>query len=130
MLSPGLIPAVREDGESAQLNLTEEEFIAAVEHQPRPLVVPLSLERPIPGISPLTIYSGLPGPGGFLLESMEGSEKMARYSFLGKDPDLTVTFGEEVRVEGREPLLSIARFSGRGKRHRAGSSPSSGGSIS
>ncbi|MDD1666531.1 MAG: anthranilate synthase component I family protein [Methanomicrobiales archaeon] len=93
------------------LNLSEEEFVAAVEHQPRPLVIPLSLERPIPRISPLTIYAGLPGQRGFLLESMEGSEKMARYSFLGKDPDLTVTFGEGggVGVEGREPLLSIAR---------------------
>ena len=87
MLSPELIPAVRGNEESPRLNLTEEEFIAAVEHQPRPLVVPLSLERPIPRISPLTIYSGLPGPGGFLLESMEGSEKIARYSFLGKDPE-------------------------------------------
>jgi len=91
-----------------RLNLTEEEFITAVEHQPRPLVVPLSLERPIPRISPLTIYSGLPGEKGFLLESMEGSEKIARYSFLGKDPDLVITFREEGRVEGREPLLSIA----------------------
>lgn len=109
MLSPGLTSAVAKGEESSRLNLTEEEFIAAVEHQPRPLVIPLSLERPIPRISPLTIYSSLPGDGGFLLESMEGSEKMARYSFLGKDPDLTVTFGEEVRVEGREPLLSIAR---------------------
>jgi anthranilate synthase component 1 len=40
---------------------------------------------------------------------MEGSEKLARYSFLGKDPDLVITFGEEARVEGREPFLSIAR---------------------
>jgi anthranilate synthase component 1 len=109
MSNADLMPVLHEDEDSSRLNLTEEEFIAAVEHQPRPLVIPLSLERPIPGISPLTIYHGLPGPGGFLLESMEGSEKMARYSFLGKDPDLTVTFGEEVRVGGREPLLSIAR---------------------
>jgi anthranilate synthase component 1 len=105
------VSSVLESGAPPSLNLSEEEFIAAVEHQPRPLVIPLSLERPIPRISPLTIYAGLPGSGGFLLESMEGSEKMARYSFLGKDPDLTVTFGEEGRVgvEGREPLLSIAR---------------------
>ena len=109
MLSPGLLPAVRGGEYSSRLNLTDEVFIAAVEHQPRPLVVPLCLERPIPRISPLTIYSGLPGPGGFLLESMEGSEKIARYSFLGKDPDLVITFGEEARVEGREPFLSIAR---------------------
>src|SRR5512136_160664 len=103
------VPSFHGDEGSPRLNLSEEEFISAVEHQPRPLVIPLSLERPLPRISPLTIYSGLPGDRGFLLESMEGSEKMARYSFLGKDPDLTVTFGEEVRVEGREPLLSIAR---------------------
>jgi len=103
------VTPVHDNGAPPRLNLTEEEFIAAVEHQPRPLVVPLCLERPIPRISPLTIYSGLPGPGGFLLESMEGSEKIARYSFLGKDPDLTITFGNEVRVEGREPFLSIAR---------------------
>jgi anthranilate synthase component 1 len=109
MLSPGIIPAVHGGEDSSRLNLSEEEFIAAVEHQPRPLVVPLCLERPIPRISPLTIYSGLPGPGGFLLESMEGSEKIARYSFLGKDPDLAITFGNEARVEGREPFLSIAR---------------------
>jgi len=105
---------VHEDVALPRLNLTEEEFIAAVEHQPRPLVIPLSLARPIPRISPLTIYAGLPGDGGFLLESMEGSEKMARYSFLGKDPDLTVTFGKEVQVEGREPFLSIARSPGGG----------------
>jgi len=103
------VSPTRESGAPPRLNLTEEEFIAAVEHQPHPLVIPLSLERPIPRISPLTIYTGLLGDGGFLLESMEGSEKIARYSFLGKDPDLTVTFGDEVRVEGREPLLSIAR---------------------
>jgi anthranilate synthase component 1 len=99
-----------------RLNLSGEEFIDAVEHQPRPLVIPLSLERPVPRISPLTIYAGLPGTGGFLLESMEGSEKVARYSFLGKDPDLTVTFreGGGAVVEGREPLLSIARSPGEG----------------
>jgi anthranilate synthase component 1 len=109
-------PSFHEPGASPRLNLSEEEFISAVEHQPRPLVIPLSLERPIPRVSPLTIYAGLPGAKGFLLESMEGSEKVARYSFLGKDPDLTVTFGPEGRaeVEGREPLLSIARSPGDG----------------
>ena len=88
------VQAFHHEGVAPRLNLSEEEFIAAVEHQPRPLVIPLSLERPIPRVSPLTIYAGLPGEGGFLLESMEGSEKMARYSFLGKNPALTVTFGK------------------------------------
>jgi anthranilate synthase component 1 len=110
------VPSLRDAGAAPRLNLSEEEFISAVEHQPRPLVIPLSLERPIPRISPLTIYAGIPGTKGFLLESMEGSEKMARYSLLGKDPDLVVTFGKEggVGVEGREPLLSIARSPGDG----------------
>jgi anthranilate synthase component 1 len=109
-------PSFHEPGASPRLNLSEEEFIAAVEHQPRPLVIPLSLERPIPRVSPLTIYAGIPGAKGFLLESMEGSEKVARYSLLGKDPDLVVTFREDggVGVEGREPLLSIARSPGNG----------------
>jgi anthranilate synthase component 1 len=110
------VPSFHESGAAPRLNLSEEEFVAAVEHQPRPLVIPLSLERPIPRISPLTIYAGLPGAKGFLLESMEGSEKVARYSLLGKDPDLVVTFGKGggVGVEGREPLLSIARSPGDG----------------
>jgi anthranilate synthase component 1 len=110
------VPSFHESGAAPRLNLSEEEFVAAVEHQPRPLVIPLSLERPIPRISPLTIYAGLPGAKGFLLESMEGSEKVARYSLLGKDPDLVVTFGKDggVGVEGREPLLSIARSPGDG----------------
>jgi anthranilate synthase component I len=110
------VSSVHESGPAPRLNLSGEEFIAAVEHQPRPLVIPLSLERPIPRVSPLTIYAGLPGTRGFLLESMEGSEKVARYSLLGKDPDLLITFGQDGRtvVEGREPLLSIARSPGGG----------------
>ncbi|HET6569663.1 MAG TPA: anthranilate synthase component I, partial [Rhodothermales bacterium] len=37
---------------------------------------------------------------GFLLESVEGGEKLARYSFLGKDPYRIVRgFGERVEVE-------------------------------
>jgi len=106
-----LEPVIHAGEASPRLNLSQEEFISAVEHQPRPLVIPLSLERPIPRVSPLTIYAGLPGTKGFLLESMEGSEKVARYSLLGRDPDLTVTFGHDggVEVVGREPLLSIAR---------------------
>jgi anthranilate synthase component 1 len=45
------------------------------------------------------------GPYSFLLESVEGGERLARYSFIGTEPYLVLRTGEE-RVD---PLLSIAR---------------------
>ena len=46
----------------------------------------------------LTLREG--GSYGFLLESVEGGQKLARYSFLGKDPYRIVrAFGEKVIVE-------------------------------
>ena len=40
---------------------------------------------------------------------MEGSEKLARYSFIGIDPEFVVTIGETVDLKGNEPFISIAR---------------------
>ena len=46
----------------------------------------------------LTLREG--GSHGFLLESVEGGQKLARYSFLGKDPYRIVkAFGDKVVVE-------------------------------
>jgi anthranilate synthase component 1 len=45
------------------------------------------------------------GPYSFLLESVEGGERLARYSFIGTEPYLVLRGGEE----GVDPLLSIAR---------------------
>jgi len=44
-------------------------------------------------------------PYSFLLESVEGGERLARYSFIGTEPYLVLRAGEE-RVD---PLLSIAK---------------------
>ncbi len=44
-------------------------------------------------------------PYSFLLESVEGGERLARYSFIGTEPYLVLRGGEE----GVDPLLSIAR---------------------
>jgi anthranilate synthase component 1 len=91
------------------LNLGEEEFLALAEHQARPLFVPLCTRLPLPSLSPTDVYASLCRGPGILLESMEGSEKIARYSYLGWNPGLTVSLGEDVVISGHEPLTSIAR---------------------
>ena len=91
------------------LNLQLQEFITAVKNQPKPLVIPLCAELPLPDISPLEVYSNTRTGCGFLLESMEGSEKLARYSFIGIDPEFVITIGKTVNLRGREPFISIAR---------------------
>lgn len=47
-----------------------------------------------------------PQPNGFLLESVEGGERWARYSFVGGDAFATVTARHgEVRVQGDPPVV-------------------------
>lgn len=91
------------------LNLQLREFITAVNNQPKPLVIPLCAELPLPDLSPLDVYTGTRTGCGFLLESMEGSEKLARYSFIGIDPEFVVSIGDTVDLKGNEPFISIAR---------------------
>jgi anthranilate synthase component 1 len=91
------------------LNLGREEFITAVMNQPKPLIIPLCAELPLPDISPLDLYEGIKTGCGFLLESMEGSEKLARYSFIGIDPEMTITIGESIDIQGNCLFSSIAR---------------------
>jgi anthranilate synthase component I len=92
-----------------QLNLQLHEFITAVNNQPKPLIIPLCTELPLMDISPLDVYTNTRAGCGFLLESMEGSEKLARYSFIGIDPEFVISLGETVNLRGREPFISIAR---------------------
>ncbi|MDD1652418.1 MAG: anthranilate synthase component I family protein [Methanomicrobiales archaeon] len=91
------------------LNLGEEEFLALAEHQARPLFVPLCTRIPLPYVNPTDVYASLCHGPGILLESMEGSEKIARYSYLGWNPGLTVSLGDQVAIAGSEPLTAIAR---------------------
>src|SRR5690349_19515007 len=56
-------------------------------------------------------------PYSFLLESVEGGEKVARYSFLGFDPEIIVrSRGGKVTIQTRtateetgEPMLTVLR---------------------
>ncbi|MEW6066868.1 MAG: anthranilate synthase component I family protein [Nitrospirota bacterium] len=42
----------------------------------------------IPCLSPMAIYESIASPNSFLLESVKGPEKIARYSFIGFEPCL------------------------------------------
>lgn len=92
-----------------QLNLKLQEFITAVNNQPKPLIIPLCAELPLLEISPLDIYTSTRAGCGFLLESMDGSEKLARYSFIGIDPEFVISLGKTANLRGKEPFISIAR---------------------
>jgi len=92
-----------------KINLGLNEFITATSNQPKPLIIPLCAELPLPAISPLDVYTGTKNGSGFLLESIEGSEKIARYSFIGINPEIIITVGEIVNVRGNEPFVAISR---------------------
>jgi anthranilate synthase component I len=69
-------------------------------------VVPVSIEVLADRETPVTAYEKLVGPGpGFLLESVEGGERWARWSFLGWDPAFTLRSKDGVStVTGRVPV--------------------------
>ena len=66
-------------------------------------VVPVVQELTSDTVTPFTVYSRLAthGRNPFLLESVEGGERAARYSFVGADPFRIVEVrGETVFVDG------------------------------
>jgi anthranilate synthase component I len=86
-----------------------EEFLAIAKESGFPVMTPVSLELPLPAASPPEIFSALCKGKGVLLESMEGGETLARYSYIGEKPGLTVTFANGVEAEGDPLLTAIAR---------------------
>ncbi|MFA5330887.1 MAG: anthranilate synthase component I family protein [Methanoregula sp.] len=92
-----------------KLNLGYDEYLTAVSDQPKPLVIPLCAELPLPRCSPLDVFLKTRAGNGFLLESMEGSEKIARYSYVGLDPACVITIGREVTATGSDAFVAIAR---------------------
>jgi anthranilate synthase component 1 len=91
------------------LNLGFDEYLTAVQDQPKPLVIPLCAELPLPNCSPPNVFAATRTGIGFLLESIEGSEKIARYSFIGINPACVITCAREVQVDGDRTFASIAR---------------------
>jgi anthranilate synthase component I len=82
---------------------TRKEFEELARHY---TVIPIWKEVLADAQTPVAAFLRLdPGPNGFLLESVEGGERWARYSFLGGDAFAVVrAYGGRVSVEGSPPV--------------------------
>ncbi|MGH7593805.1 MAG: anthranilate synthase component I family protein [Gemmatimonadales bacterium] len=72
--------------------------------------VPVSREVVLDGDTPVSAFAKLHrGPYGFLLESLEGGERWARYSFLATEPTAVYRYrGDRVEQSGRDGEWSAA----------------------
>ena len=85
-----------------KINLTFKELERVA---PATGVYPIHAEVPADLLTPVAAYLKFTDPedDSFLLESVEGGEHLARYSFLGKAPFLKFRArGKEVRLESGE----------------------------
>jgi len=57
-----------------------------IENAKRGKIYPVYTELPF--MSPQKVYESIKGPYSFLLESIKGPKKIARYSFAGENPFL------------------------------------------
>ena len=73
-------------------------------------ITPIPHTTTIEGISPLNLYETLCAeePHSFLLESLEGEEKIARYSIIGCDPLLHFrSKGTSINISTREKSIEV-----------------------
>ena len=84
-------------------------------------LVPVYREVLADMLTPVRAYTLLcpPGTPGFLLESVEGGERLARYSFIGSDPkpleldmDDPLAALRSVAAESTAPVKGVPRFHG------------------
>jgi len=97
-----------------QISLTEQRF---VELAGTYSVVPIAVEVLGDRETPVSVFEALVGDGdGFLLESVEGGERWARWSFVGWDPSFTVVsrrgrtaaVGSSEETPNGDPLETLA----------------------
>jgi anthranilate synthase component I len=93
-----------------QISLTKERFRELADAYS---VVPIAVEVLGDRETPVSVFEALVGDGdGFLLESVEGGERWARWSFVGWDPSFTVVslngrteaVGADVALPAGDPL--------------------------
>jgi anthranilate synthase component 1 len=100
------------------LSLTFEEVR---ERAARATLIPIFREILADSLTPVMAYQALAGTGpAFLLESVEGGERLGRYSFVGGDPAAIITAGDgHAEVEdqagrrqllGRDPFEAVERY--------------------
>ena len=99
-------PGPRLTGPMPPAGLSRDEFVAlARDHTVVPVwrEVLADLETPVSAFVKLA-GAGADDPPAFLLESVEHAERWGRFSFLGRDPELTlIARGRSVEFEGTPP---------------------------
>ena len=108
-------------GINGVISLTKTEFCRLSHESAKPVVIPLSITIPQPGISPVDLYEGLTGPfqghespgytggRGFILESMDRDHRTEPYSFLGISPVLQISINAVVSSTGDPELVSLVK---------------------
>jgi anthranilate synthase component 1 len=97
-----------------QISLTKDRFVDLAQ---RYTVVPIAVEVLGDRETPVSVFEALVGDGdGFLLESVEGGERWARWSFVGWEPEFTVVartgrteaVGAEFDLPDDDPLTVLS----------------------
>ncbi len=78
-------------------------------------IIPVVLNMPADLLTPLAVYLKISetAENSFLLESVEGGESLARYSFIGANPEMIVSGTDEhitIRKNGLNENLEISLF--------------------
>lgn len=78
-------------------------------------IIPVVLNLPADLLTPLAVYLKISetAENSFLLESVEGGESLARYSFIGADPEMIVSGNNEyisINKNGSNETLKISLF--------------------
>lgn len=78
-------------------------------------IIPVVLNLPADLLTPLAVYLKISenSENSFLLESVEGGESLARYSFIGANPEMIVSGNDKFVIEkknGAENKINISLF--------------------
>ena len=108
-------------GINSVISLKKADFCRLAQESEKPVVIPLSITVPQPGISPVDLYKRLngtaegncrpssPGGRGFILESMDRDHRAEPYSFLGISPVLQISIGPSVIISGDPEIVSLVQ---------------------